>query len=159
MQKNFKRMIALADEVFDVKHDPTQLDVNEKVIERLLQIHPSAVTELSNEDGPYCWILLIPTTSVLMNDFLQNKISESELFEQTAVGDSYDCVYLCSAMLLEEFRHRGIAQQTTAKAIQSIKQQHTISNLFVWSFTPEGNKAAEAIADILQLPLLKKMNA
>lgn len=147
-------MMQLAEEAFDFRNDPEQLDVDENVINRLEQIDPAAVSELANDDGPYCWILLIPTTAALMNEFLENKISEKELFERTPVGGKYESIYLCSAMLLEEFRHRGIAGRLTLDAIVQIRSRHDISKLFVWPFSEEGKKSALAIAEKSGLPLL-----
>src|ERR1700739_2945533 len=107
-QSNFERMLKLADEAFDIRNDPDQLDVNEKVIARLQKIHPASVSEY--EDA-ICWILVIPTTTELMNRFLENKINEKQLFEMTPVGGSYDALYLCSAMVLDEYRGKGIAKK------------------------------------------------
>ena len=75
MMTNFERMIRLAVETFDAHNDPEQLDVDEQVIERLKQVHPAAVSERANVDGPIAWLLLIPTTSDLMNQFIEKKIS------------------------------------------------------------------------------------
>ncbi len=93
-------MIQLAEDVFAVKNDPDQLDVNQDVIERLQKLHPSTVSEYANADGPVAWILLIPTTIDLMNQFLENKIPEKELFELTPENTPYEALYLCSAMVL-----------------------------------------------------------
>lgn len=149
-------MMQLAEEAFDVRNDPEQLDVDENVISRLEEIDPAAVSELANEDGPYCWILLIPTTAALMHEFLESRISENDLFERTPVGGNYDSIYLCSAMLLEEFRHRGIAGKLTLDAIARIRSRHNITSLFVWPFSEEGNKSARAIAEKTGLPLMMR---
>lgn len=156
MKSNFERMIQLADEVFEVKNDPDQLDVNEEVLERLRFIHPSTVSEYNEGDGPIAWLLLIPTTLDLMNRFLDRQISERELFDLTPVGASYEALYLCSAMVLEEYRRRGITRQLALKAIEEIRQDHPVSTLFVWSFTNEGDRAALALAREIGLPLMKR---
>lgn len=156
MEKNFQRMMQLAEEAFDVRNDPEQLNVDEKVISRLVQIDPAAVSELANEDGPYCWILLIPTTAELMNEFINGKISEQELFDRTPIGASYDSIYLCSAMVLEEFRKRGIASRVTLEAIAQIRSRHDIKTLFVWPFSEEGNKSARSVAEKAGLPLMMR---
>ena len=80
---NYERMIKLADEVFASKDDPDQLDVNEDVIEELLHIHAATVSEYDNGEGPIAWVLLIPTTIALMNQFIECEISEKQLFELT----------------------------------------------------------------------------
>ena len=64
-------MIQLAGEVFDSKNDPDQLDVDEKIISRLLEIHPSCVSEYDDGNGPVVWILIFPTTLELMEKFIR----------------------------------------------------------------------------------------
>lgn len=151
---NFERLIKLAEEVYAVKSDPDQLDVNRDVIERLKKIHPSAVSEFDDGKGPVAWILLIPTTFELMNRFLKCEISEKEMFDQTPMKTKYDAVYLCSALVLEEYRRKGISKDLALKAIKDIQKKHPIKYLFVWPFSKEGNAGAESIARITSLPLL-----
>jgi ribosomal protein S18 acetylase RimI-like enzyme len=153
---NFKKMIQLATDVFDVKNDPDQLDVNEKVIERLHHIHPATVSEYNEGNGPLVWILLIPTTNHIMDKFLTGEISEQQLFDLTSVDTSYDAIYLCSAMVLEEYRRKGIAKRLTLEAIDSIRKDHPIKTLFVWPFSNEGEILAQGIAIKTSLPLLKR---
>jgi hypothetical protein len=156
MASNYERMIQLAEDVFAVKNDPEQLDVNQEVLERLRRIHPSTVSEYDDGHGPVAWVLLIPTTSALMHKFIAHEISEKELYEQTPSGGPYEAIYLCSALVLEESRRKGIARQLTLTAIVAISKDHPIRSLFVWSFTEEGDLAAEALARNSGLPLLKR---
>ena len=154
---NFERMLQFADDVFAVKNDPDQLDVNQDVLDQLRRIHPATVSEFDDGHGPVAWVLLIPTTLGLMDQFLSHSISEKELYEQTPLDASYEAIYLCSAMVLEEYRRKGIARQLTLKAIDSIRKDHPIKNLFVWSFTIEGDMTADTISQITSLPLLKRL--
>lgn len=153
---NFERMMKLAEEVFAVKNDPDQLDVNQDVIERLQKIHPSTVSEQDDGNGPVAWVLMIPTTLELMNRFLENKISEKELFELTPVGASYEALYLCSAMVLEEYRRKGIAKKLALTAIENIRKEHNLKALFVWPFSKEGDLGSEEVARLTSLPLYKR---
>lgn len=153
---NFERLIQLADEVFAVKNDPTQLDVNPEVLERLHKIHPSTVSEYNDGNGPVAWVLIIPTTLDLMNRFLKSEISEKELFELTPPDSVYETVYLCSALVLEESRRKGITKQLVLKAIENILKNHPLKALFVWAFSPEGDLASETIARLAGLPLYKR---
>jgi len=153
---NFERMMQLADEVFATKNDPDQLDVNQDVIERLLRIHPATVSEQDDGNGPVAWVLVIPTTTGLMNRFLGYKLSEKELFDLTPTGIKYDALYLCSALVLNEYRRQGIVKRLTLKAIESIKKDHPVKSLFVWAFSQEGDKAADSIAAQASLPLKKR---
>ncbi len=149
-------MLQLAEDVFAVKNDPDQLDVNEDVIAHLLQIHPATVSEYDNGEGPVAWVLLIPTTTSLMNMFLQGDITEKQLYEQTSLDSSYDALYLCSAMVLEEYRRQGITKRLVLDAIRRIRQDHPLKALFVWAFSEEGDQAAEMLASEVQLPLFRK---
>ena len=79
MKSNYERLIELADEVFAVRQDPEQLDVDETVIEKLQSIHPATLSDKDFGEGPVLWILLIPTTAALMNRFLNHEINEREL--------------------------------------------------------------------------------
>ena len=72
-KSNFERMIQLADDVFAVKNDPDQIDVNEEILEHFYKLHPATVSEFDDGNGPVAWLLLLPTTKILMNQFLEKK--------------------------------------------------------------------------------------
>jgi predicted GNAT family acetyltransferase len=153
---NYERMIQLADEVFSSRTDPHQLNVNENVMEHLQLIHSDTISEYDDGNGPVCWILCIPTTLDLMNKFINKEISERELYELTPLNTKYEAIYLCSALLLEEFRGKGIAQRLGVKALENIKIDHPIKALFFWSFSKEGEKLAEKVSSLIGLPLYKR---
>jgi ribosomal protein S18 acetylase RimI-like enzyme len=156
MSDKFERMIQLVTEFFDVKNDPDQLSVDEKVMEKLNKIHPSCMSEYNEGDGPIVWILLIPTTEDIMKRFLAKEISETQLLNETPIGGKYDAIYLCSASVLPEYRRKGLAKKVGYEAIQSIMKDHKIKVLFYWSFSPEGQAFAEKASKELNLPLYKR---
>jgi hypothetical protein len=153
---NYERIIHLADEVFSSRTDPDQLNVDENVMAHLQLIHPDTMSEYDDGNGPVCWILCIPTTLDLMTKFINQEISERELYELTPLNTKYEAIYLCSALLLEEFRGKGIAQSLAVKAIESIKLDHSIKALFFWAFSKEGEKLAEKLSGLMGLPLYKR---
>jgi hypothetical protein len=156
MAGNFERMIALVNEFFDTRNDPDQISVTEEQREHLAQIHPNTLSEVSNDDGPIVWILLFPTLQGLMQQFLTGSITERQLLEQTPVGGAYDCIYLCSASVLPEFRHKGLAMQTTLNAVNEIRSAYNIKSLFYWPFSEEGRHLAQKVATITGLPLYER---
>jgi len=153
---NYERLIRLADEVFAVRLDPNQLDVSDDVLARLFELHPATLGELDNGEGPVAWVLVIPTTTEIMNRFLARQISETQLLDETEPGSNMDVLYLCSALVLEEYRHKGIAKKLCVEAIQKIREDHPLKALFVWGFTKEGEKLAEVVSKEVNLPLLKR---
>jgi hypothetical protein len=154
MKKNLKRMFEIIDEELATRHDPDQLQVNEAQIQKLLQIHPATLTEKSDEDGPLIWILMIPTTISVMNDFIDGKISETQLLENTQPGDKYEAIYLCSATALPEQRRKGETKRLCLEAIDAIRREHKIKWLYVWTFSTEGEALANSVAKMCSLPLL-----
>ena len=153
MKSNFERMIQLADDVFASKNDSEQLDVDESVLEGLGRIHPACVSEYDDGTGPVAWVLIFPTTKKLMELFLAKKISEKQLFESTPLGEAYDVIYLCSAMVLEEHRSKGIAKRLALNSIEQIRKDHLIESFFVWAFTNQGRSLASELANSLSLPI------
>ena len=156
MADNFNRMIGLVTSFFDVKNDPDQLNVNEEVIERLHEIHPATLSEYIDGDGPVVWILVIPTTTDVMNRFINGTISEGQLYNETITGAKYDAIYLCSATVLPEYRNKGLAKQITIDAIKSIAKDYPIRSLFYWPFSDEGKAVAQSVAKEVALPLYEK---
>jgi hypothetical protein len=153
-KSNLERMIDLADEVFGAHSDPAQLDVDEAVMARLEQIHPATLSEHTAGSGPIVWILLIPTTIDLMERFVAEEITETELLYQTPIGIKYDALYLCSALVLPEYRRLGLAKQAGTKAIKEIMADHPVKYLFTWNFSKEGEMLADLASEDFGLPLL-----
>jgi ribosomal protein S18 acetylase RimI-like enzyme len=153
---NLERMIELAREAFAMQNDPDQISVDEESRARLLRIHPAVLQEERTGDGPVAWVLIFPTTTVLMNRFLNCEITENELLSLTQPGVSYDTIYLCSALVLPEFRRKGLGKRLTLRAIQAVRQQNPITSLFYWSFSGAGQHLAEVVAAEAHLPLHRR---
>ena len=150
-------MIHLAEEFFEAKSDPDQIAVDENVIERLRAIHSNTMSEERDENGPIAWILLIPTSNELMMQFIERKINEKDILARTVPGSAFETIYLCSALVLPEYRKKGIAQRLAVAAIKAIQKEHPVTSLFYWSFSSEGDRLAEAVAKETNLPLYKRV--
>ena len=153
---NYQRLLELADQLFNTKSDPEQLDVNEHVIETLQHIDPVLIYEHQFEQEAVAWITLIPSNKVLTEAFLQGVLTEKMYFEKSVALSTFDTIYLCSAIVLEAFRHKGIVSQHCKAAIEQMCLKHKIEQLAAWPFTTEGLNCAKAIAQKLELPLLLK---
>ena len=153
MEKNYLRMIELADACFGNFQDPSQISVDDGVRERLHRLHPRSMAEERNEDGPIAWTLVIPTTQALMEAFLDGSITEKGLLDATPEQIPYEAVYLCSALVLPEHRRQGIADRLICGSLGAIQAGNPIQTLFYWAFSAEGTRLAEAVARTLGLPL------
>lgn len=143
---NLERMLQLVDEVFATRKDPDQLQVDDAVLRKLTDIHPATLSEYDDGNGPVVWILLIPTTLQVMDEFIAGRISENELLARTEPGQTYEAIYLCSATVLPEYRKKGIAFELCAKSIAAIAKDHPVSSLYVWPFTAEGERLAQKVS-------------
>jgi GNAT superfamily N-acetyltransferase len=155
-EDNLQRMIRLAEEFFDMKNDPDQLTVDGETIARLREIHPDTMSEESDENGPIAWMLVIPTTHALMEEFTRGAINERELLERTPPGGTYDALYLCSALVLPEQRGKGLARRLASRAIMSIRRDHPIRSLFYWGFSGGGDALAASLARECGLPVRRR---
>jgi hypothetical protein len=153
---NLRRMIALAEEFFDMKNDPDQLSMGPETMEKLRDIHPATMSEESDKNGPIAWMLVIPTTRAVMEEFTRGSINERVLLERTSPGSTYDAIYLCSALVLPEFRRTGLAKRLALRAIQSIREDHAIQALYYWGFSSQGDELAASVARESGLPLFAR---
>ena len=156
MPDNFERMMQLVTEFFDTKNDPEQISMTESDRKKLQDIHPATMSELTNEDGPLVWILIIPTTQATMERFIKGTITEKQLLQETQPGATYDAVYLCSASVLPEYRHKGLAKKVTVDAINKIRNGHPVRSLFYWPFSNEGRALGTAVALETGLPIFER---
>lgn len=146
-------MMEIIDRVISTRDDPGQLQVTQKDIARLQNLHPSTLSEYNEGKGPCAWVLLIPTSEKLMHQFLEGELGETELLWNTIPGSQFETIYLCSVTTLPEYRNKGITSRLTLEAIDIIRKDHPIKSLFVWPFSEEGKKLAEKIANKAGLPL------
>jgi ribosomal protein S18 acetylase RimI-like enzyme len=153
---NFERMIRLAEEFFDAKNDPDQLAVDEAVIGRLRALDPASLAEEDDGFGPVAWVLMIPTTEESMQRFIAGSIGERALLEETLPGAEYEAIYLCSALVLPEYRDKGVARRLTLRGVEEIRSRHPIKVLYYWPFSEEGRKLASSVAAGARLPLLER---
>lgn len=155
-EDNYRRMLALIDEVFELRNDQQQLQVTRKQQKKLQALHPATLTEVANDAGPLIWCLIWPTTRALMQQFVAKEITETQLLELTPSAGAYQALYLCSITALPEARGMGQSFKLAMTAITAIRQQHPISDLFVWPFTEQGNALSEKLAQAVKLPLLRR---
>jgi hypothetical protein len=89
-----------------------------------------------------------------MNLFVQGELTERQLFDATEETTPKQAVYLCSAIVLPEFRRSGIAFDLSINSIRNIQEDHKIEAAFVWPFTDEGEALAHKVASSCGLTML-----
>ena len=131
--------------------------MTDDVLETLAELHPGTLSEYGGVDGPICWILMIPTSEKTMELFLNDKISESDILNLSINKKSIEAIYLCSAIVLPEFRNTGIAKQLSIDAIKKMQFDFPIKTLYTWPFSEVGKSLANSIASTVDLPIKFKV--
>jgi hypothetical protein len=153
MQPNLKRLLEHVDHVFATRNDPSQIAFTEADMEKMESLHYGCLQEAANEDGPISWVAVIPTSLELMHQFIRGELSERQLFNATEESTPQQAVYLCSAIVLPEYRRSGIAFDLSVRSIRTIQEDRPIEAAFVWPFTEEGESLARKVASTCSLPL------
>ena len=153
---NYARMFQLIEEVFETRQDADQIQVTNQELKKLQKLHPACLSEKADTNGPVIWVLLFPTSQLLMEAFLAHKISEKALLSKTKMNGVNDCIYLCSATTLPEYRNQGETKRLAIAAIQEISKVYPIKTLFVWPFTKDGLSLAKSISKTCGLALREK---
>jgi hypothetical protein len=151
---NLNKMLQLSEKVFHAKGDPRQIAFTPQDMQHLSSIHPFTLNEKNTQEGPVCWVTLIPTSKDIMRQFLDGKIHENELLSLTNASTEFEAIYLCSALTLPEYRNNGMTLDIAVNAIQNISKDAEIQYLFAWPFSLEGKKLSEKIAQVTKIPIL-----
>lgn len=145
-EKLFEKMRVIAERFFHTADDPDQIPINEKSAEKLFKIHSKGlIVKLGEKGEPIAWVVAIPTTRELEEQFLKGEITEKELFDKTQPGDNYESLYLCAAFVLPEYRGRGLAKELLMEAIREIGKDIKNPELFAWIYSPEGENLIRAL--------------
>ena len=139
--------------VFHAKADPRQIEFTPQDMQHLSSIHPFTLNEKNTSNGPICWVTLIPTSKIIMNEFLSGRIQENQLLSLTHSDTPFESIYLCSALTLPEYRKKGITLEIAVNAIQNICKDSKIEYLFAWPFSMEGRKLCKKIAQQTNIPI------
>ncbi len=67
----------------------------------------------------------------------------------------FTSIYLCSALVLPEFRGKGLAKKLVCDSIRAIQKDLPVEELFVWAFSMEGKELARNIASTTKLTLFE----
>lgn len=148
------------EEYFQTSKDKEQAEISRERLEWIVKSFPEGVGIIKT-DKIIGSTLVLPCTLELMNSFLKNKINEEELFKGMEEYSSYDkmeAIYLCSAILLPEYRGKGLASQSWKMSIRKMMEKSDKKSvLFYWEYSNEGKFLSERVARDLGLELRRKM--
>ncbi len=136
----------ITEKYFGTQNDPDQIPINRDSLEKFYALSSYCLNCAYEGDKPVSWTVSIPTSLKLMNDFLEQRITEKELFNQTQTGDN-EALYICSAFTVPEFRGKGIAKVLLTEQTQAFLSDNPNMEVFTWIWSNEGDKLVKSLPD------------
>lgn len=150
--------LQIAEEYYGTTIDQGQIPINKNSFAKLHLYNPDTILYESDKDGKVLgWSVAFPTTTELMDKFLDKKITEKELFDQTDFSTQIDAIYLCSTFVLPENRHRGLAKQLLLEAIRRLSKTGK-EKLFAWTYSQDGGYLIKSLEKYLSRKIRTRNN-
>ncbi len=139
------KILKISDKFFDSIEDPEQMPATKESRQKLQRLHPDSRWCRLHNGEPVSWIVIMPTTKVLMRQFLDGAINERQLLNLSEPQKMYDALYLAVAFTVPEERGHGYSKDLFRRAFQRIPHTEDAA-LFCWPVSDEGSGLAESLA-------------
>lgn len=151
----------LAEEYFEMEDDPDQIPATSGNRDWVFNNIPECLNVIRNDGEIIGYTFIIPSSRELMERFIDEEITDNEMFEEIKklkFYDGIDAVYLCASFIKPEFRGRGLAVKGRAKSIKKIIEKRGRDDLvlYFWSYSEEGKKSCLRVAEELGLEIKER---
>ncbi|HVY01836.1 MAG TPA: hypothetical protein VHA12_03675 [Candidatus Nanoarchaeia archaeon] len=163
-RKDFDITSKMSEDFFGMTTDSEQFQASEENKDFLFKHLKNFVNIIRFNKEVIGYSFIIPSNKKLMSLFLKGKITESELFDRVKSEkineNNFDCLYLCSAIIKEEHRGKGLSIEGFKKLIVNlIKIRGNVKpDLFFWEYSKEGSIVAKKISEHFGFNLFKSNN-
>lgn len=149
----------IAESYFMTHEDESQITVNSETASWIARNLPGSFNIIKDGNNVIGSTFVFITKEKHMSEFLTGGINERELFQR--VREEYpfrpETVYICSAVVLPEYRRMGLALSALVKSVEKIVELYQFTPvLFYWAYSPEGQRLAEKLGDTMKLQVLKR---
>ncbi|GEM_PF-4072437 len=145
----------IAEEYFETKKDQDQVSPSEELKNWIYKNCRDYLNVIRDGEKIIGYSFRIPTSVDLMNSFLRKEINEKQLFEKVMNQDFPkipQAIYLCSTIIKESYRGKGLAFEGSIKILEKFKKDKPV--LFSWPFNESGKNLDKKISKISGLKLL-----
>ena len=126
---------------FNIDKDCTQIMADKKTYNYSVRIGGS--TAMAIEDEKLLgWCFAFPTSRKLMVQFLNDSISEKELFWSTKKNKKYDVIYLCAAYVYSSHRKTGLGSKLIDECLKPLLKDGVC--IFYEPYTKKGKRLGES---------------
>ncbi|MFA5856312.1 MAG: GNAT family N-acetyltransferase [Candidatus Pacearchaeota archaeon] len=156
-QKDLNESSKISEDYFGTQKDSNQIPTTRQTRDWIYKNAQDYLNIIRSDGEMVGYTFMLPCNRILMDCFLSKKINEAELFEEIKkmkLKDTPETIYLCAAVLKEEFRGKGLATTAFVKAINKIIQNGKNKPiLFYWKYSEEGGKLSQRVAKFTGLEL------
>ena len=143
-----EKTLAIAEQFFGSQEHPDYIPITKESAQKFERLNPNFMVYKLKDGEPISWILVLPTSLNLMNQFIKGDINERQLLDLTQPETKYEALYLCSAFTVPEYRRHGYVLEMFKEAIEKISHTENFT-LFAWPVTQEGKELSIKLESIL----------
>jgi hypothetical protein len=147
-------ILSMGAQVFESFGDvDDQIPASVEAYEKHISLHPkSFICKLDDSGELIGWAVAVPTSKLLAQKFLDGRITEKELFDETEPSDQYEALYLCFAFVIHKERKKHHARDMFLEILQSVPLSDD-ATIFTWPVSEDGEKFTKKFALEIDLPI------
>ncbi|OGD67386.1 hypothetical protein A2442_02675 [Candidatus Campbellbacteria bacterium RIFOXYC2_FULL_35_25] len=135
----------IATDLFGIEEDKTQVKPTLETALKLISIDKYNFVCFKEGDEVVAWSVVLPTSKKAMDDFLEEKKNEKELFELFLEKPSFEALYLAAVIVVPKHQKKGLGLSLMKEQINYFKENHGINNFFTLILSKEGKRFMENI--------------
>jgi hypothetical protein len=155
--KEFREACRLAEKYFKVSEDPEQMPADHDSSIWLSKNFPESLNTITLNGKLIGYTFILVCSREDMLDFVSKKINERQLWVRVKKNfdrHNFNAMYVCTVIITPKYRRRGIALMALKEHIARITAfTRKDVRIFYWAWSKEGEKLAQAIKNILKIPI------
>ncbi|HBC71275.1 MAG TPA: hypothetical protein DEA62_02480 [Coxiellaceae bacterium] len=136
--KEEREITRMAMSCFKVNEDPGQMQMNQSRYIWIKEKMPECFTVIKYCDKVIGGVFILPCTIEIMNEFIDNKITEEQLadrvYKEGIDQEKMETIYMCAAIVDHAHRRKGLATSALLKSAEVLTQNKIPSAIFYWPF-------------------------
>jgi len=153
-RKDIEETSRLSEDFFETQGDPSQVATSPENKAFIFSSLQKYLNIIKKEDRVIGYAFVLPSTKETMNAFLEERITEAEVFERVHHLDltlDPEALYLCAAVIDKNYRGQGLATQAFEKLLEKLTSHLKIKPfLYAWIYSEDGKRIFEARKSYLE---------
>lgn len=113
--------------------------------EKMISLEKNTLVCYKENSVPIAWSLVLPTSRENADKFLNDEITELELFNKSVENPKFESLYLFVVITMPEYRQKGLGSSLMKYQIEYFKKEYSINDFYAWVLSLEGKRLAESL--------------